>query len=222
MKKIHLLYTVLLLSLVLSLTACSTPQQTAVAPTFDVSLIRTEVVAAMREEATQQALANPTDEVNLVEETQTPYVITATFEPTSEEASAIASFTPMTTKQPTVGYTYVAPTPTWGPARMVSQSPVDGATFHPGESFDVSWTFINSSTKNWNKAYYIRYVGGDLEPANATTIMIGDIVNIGSTYTFTVDFVAPGDAGRHVSKWEIVDDNGYAMNQFYIIINVLE
>jgi hypothetical protein len=219
MKKIHLLYTVLLLSLILSVSGCTTPQQTAAAPTFDVSLIRTEVVAAIREQATQEALVKPTESMD-TEATQTPYVITATFEPTSEEMAAIPSFTPMSTKQPAVGYTYVPPTPTWGPARMVNQTPVDGTTFHPGESFDVSWTFINSSTKNWNKAYYIRYIGGDLEPANATTIMIGDLVDIGRTYTFTVDFVAPGQAGKHTSSWEIVDDNGAAMNRFYITINV--
>ena len=151
MKKIHLLYTVLLLSLMLSLSGCAASQPAAAAPTFDVSLIRTEVVAAIREQATQEALANPTQE-KVVEATQTPYVITATFEPTSEEMAAIPSLTPLSTKKPTIGYTYVAPTATWGPARMVSQSPIDGTTFHPGESFDVKWTFINSSTKNWNKA----------------------------------------------------------------------
>ena len=219
MKKIHLLYTVLLFSLILSLTACSTPQEAVVAPTFDVSLIRTEVVAAIREQATQEALSNPT-EAKVVEATQTPYVITATFEPTSEEAAAIPSLTPLSTKQPVVGYTYVAPTPTWGPARLVSQTPYDGTTFSPGESFDVSWTFINSSTKNWTMAYYIRYVGGDLEPANTTQVMIGDLVDIGRTYTFTVDFVAPGEGGKHTSNWEIVDNNGAVMNSFYITINV--
>jgi hypothetical protein len=219
MKKIHLLYTVLLLSLVLSLSACTTSQPAAAAaPTFDVSLIRTEVVAAIREQATQEALANPTEE-KVAEATQTPWVVTATFNPTEVEASAIPSLTPMATKQPAVGYTYVAPTATWGPARLMSQTPYDNTTFSPGESFDATFTILNNSTKNWNKSYYIRYTGGDLEPQQ-TQVMIGDLVDIGRTTKFTVDYVAPGQGGKHTSYWELVDDNGSAILNFWLVINV--
>jgi hypothetical protein len=82
MKKVPL-STILCFSLVALLSACSSQagSQTA-APTMDVSVIRTEVVAAMQAAFTQEALSKPSLEPTMAV-TQTPYVITATFEPTS-------------------------------------------------------------------------------------------------------------------------------------------
>lgn len=218
MLKKHLYTTVILSLLISTLAACNgTPQ--APAPTMDMGAIQTAVVAAIKEQNTQEALAQPSAVPTEVAATQTPWVVTATFSPATETAIAIPSLTPVATKKPATANNYVAPTPTWGPAHMTKQSPIDNTKFSPGESFDASWTFINSSTKNWNKSYYIRWVSGDLEPAQKQ-VMIGDNIDIGRTYTFTVDYVAPGQAGRHESYWEFVDDNGAVINRFWLIINV--
>ncbi|MBI9048247.1 MAG: hypothetical protein JEZ00_02420 [Anaerolineaceae bacterium] len=217
MKNKYLFYTVLMFIFTLTITACTTPQQ-APAPTMDMSIIRTEVAIAMREVGTQEALANPTVE-SIQPPTNTPWVITATAEPTSADAVAIPSFTPMSTKKPASSYTYVAPTATWGPARLTKQTPYDNTTFSPGESFDAVFTILNNSTKNWTMGYYIRFVGGDLEPQQ-TQIMISDLVDRGRTIDFTVDYVAPGQGGKHTSYWEMVDNNGAAILSFWLIINV--
>jgi hypothetical protein len=123
------------------------------------------------------------------------------------------------TKRTYVINTVAAPTKIPGPARLISQSPYDNTKFRPGESFDAKFTIQNNSPRVWNTSYYIRAVGGDMTPGQ-TPVMIGGNVDIGKTTTFTVDYTAPGSAGKHTTNWELVDDNGAALLSFYLIINV--
>jgi hypothetical protein len=207
---------ILLFSTLLVLIAACVPQAApqAVEPTPDMNLIRTEVAATIQAQYTQEALSKPSVEPT-IDATYTPWVITATFEPTSTSVVVIPSFTPVVSSSGGVA----APTKVPGPARLTSQSPYDGTKFKPGESFDGVFTIQNTGTKNWNMSYYIRNVSGSLVPVQ-TQVMIGKIVNIGEYITFTVDYVAPGTGGTHTSNWELVDDNGAVILRFYLTINV--
>ncbi len=208
--------TILCLTLVALLSACSpqaSPQISA--PTMDISVIRTEVAAAIQAEYTKEAInqhtVEPTQDI-----TQTPYVITATFEPTPTAPIVVASFTPV---KASASSNVAAPTKIPAPALLVSQTPYYGTNFRPGESFDAVFTFKNTSSRVWNTKYYIRAVGGDLSPGQ-TPVMIGGNVEIGASTTFTVDYTAPGDGGKHTTNWELVDDNGAAILSFILVINV--
>jgi hypothetical protein len=216
MKK-HLYITVISLCLLSMLTACSGTPQVVSVPTTDLNVIKTAVADAVQAQFTEAALSKPTDNPTSAA-TQTPWVVTATFEPSPTGAAGIATFTPVVAK-PTVVYTYVYPTKTPGPARLVSQTPYDNTVFSPGESFDAVFTIQNNSTTNWNKSYYIRYVSGELVPSQ-DKVMIGDLVDIGNSTTFTVDYTAPSTYGTYRSDWQLVNDNGAAILTFWLIIKV--
>lgn len=216
------------LALALILAGCSTPTVIA-PPTPDIPAIRTESVQTLVAKLTIEAALNPPTSVPT--ETPAPAEPTATATPLPSPTQAPVT-APTATLIPTVkpatsggsgSVVYPTATRRSGPdqAEYISQKPADGTVFSPGTEFDGAWTFKNIGTKTWNSNYRIRVAEGKgtiISLAKAYYLK-GDVA-VGKTVTVYADMKAPSTAGRYVSYWELVNDNGDIFFTFYLVIDV--
>ncbi len=214
----------MLLLVVLALAGCNAaPQPTVVlpptatlAPTTDLSVVRTQAAQTVVAQITADALANPTAEPTAVP-------ATATAAPTATQAAtatAVPTLTP-TRASGGGGGGYVGPTATvyTDRAQLTGQSIKDGASFPTGYDFDVTWTFKNIGFRDWNTEFYIKYLSGDLKPKQ-DIYMLPKAVKKNDSISMTADFLAPGTPGRYESNWALYNDDGTQIYHFYIVINV--
>jgi hypothetical protein len=219
---------VALLALAVILVGCSTPT-VVTEPTPDIPKIRTESAQTVVAKLTIEAALNPT-----ATSTEAPVVMTATNAPTEAPTQApaqatatlVPTFTPVATLKPaTGGGGNPAPTATRraGPdqAQYITQSPGDGAVYHPGNEFDGTWTFKNVGTSTWTKGvYYFRFANQGTNLAKANTYLLQEDVAPGKSVTLVADMVAPASAGRYVSYYQLINNNGGIFYEFYMVIDV--
>jgi len=173
----------LLLS-VFVLAACTSATPTAVVPTPDLNLLRTEVAATVLAQVPLICALTPT----------------ATLPPT-----ATATATPTEAVTPTVSITLGSGTPgagTFDRARWVSQTVQDGARFAPGQTFSVTWRMQNSGTSTWTPNYWVRFYSGNALGA-PTEIALTRDVPPGDFYDITVDMKAPTVLGEYSTVWTL-------------------
>jgi hypothetical protein len=224
-----------ILALVLMLAACSTPTA-VVQPTQDIPAVRTEAVQTVIARMTIEAALNPTATAAPTEPPAEPEA-TATTAPTNTVAAPTntqapaqpaATATSLPTVRPTEltgggGGSVALPTATRrsGPdqAQLVSQEPGDGTVFNPGVEFDGAWTFKNIGTSTWTTDYDYRFARGT-NYAEAASYSLPHEVKPGETVRLIADMAAPSEAGRTVSNWELVNENGEVFAQFYLVIDV--
>jgi len=220
MQKTTRLVTILALALIL--VGCSTPTPTVVElPTPDISKVRTESVQTVVAKLTIEAALQPTA---TLPPTAAPLVITATPEPTSTPEPVIVLPTATATTKPVTGgggVVYPTATKRSGPdlAQMISQNPIDGTNVSAGSEFDGTWTFKNIGTSTWTTGYEYRFASGT-NLAKAKIYPLKESVAPGDTITLVADMVAPPQAGRYTSYWELVNENGDVFFNFFIIIYV--
>lgn len=226
-----------ILALVFILAACSTPTA-VVQPTQDIPAVRTEaaqtviakltIEAALNPTATDAPTEAPTEAPEPTAEATATEAPTATTAPTATEAPAqAATATNVPVVQPTVvtgggsGAVYPTATRRSGPdlAQLVSQEPKDGTVFNPSADFDGVWTFKNIGTSTWTTDYDIRFVSGTNYASSALFAMPNE-VKPGETVRIILDMKAPPTAGRTVSNWELVNENGASFAKFYLVIDV--
>lgn len=223
MLKTHRFFCSILLLSVLVLAGCNTaqpaPAQPAatLAPTTDLSIVRTQAAQTVVAAITADALANPTAvPTEIPTQTALP---SAT--PVPATVTPVASLTPTRQASGGGGGGYVGPTATayTDRALLTSQSIRDGAQFPTGYDFDVSWTFKNTGFRDWNNDFYIKYLSGDLKPKH-DIYMLPAVVKKNDSVSMVVDFVAPGTPGRYESNWALYNDDGTIFYRFFIVINV--
>jgi hypothetical protein len=215
-----------ILALGIILVGCSTPT-VVVPPTQDIPSIRTESAQTVVAKLTIEAALEPAaTEPPAVQATPQIIVITATPEPnptatpTTQSVAATATLIP-TAKPVSGGAVYPTATRRAGPdqAQLISQSPKDGASFSAGAEFDGTWTFKNVGTSTWSVNYDYRFSDGT-NLAKAKLYSVPKSVAPGESVTLATDMVAPAEAGRYTSYWELTNENGDVFYQFFLIIDV--
>lgn len=182
----------LLVAAVFLLAACA-PQA---APTVDTEQIVNQAVEAVAatlsaqqaQTAAVQPPASPTPEL-LLAPTDTPVLPTAT-------PFVIAS---PTTKPSTGGGGYVTYSYACDPD--IGKRPRDNGTFHPGDSFDVKWTIVNTGTAVWEAGYDLVYFSGP-QLTGATFFELPRI-KPGDKFSIVMDAVAPMQKGNYVMTWKL-------------------
>lgn len=220
MQKTTRLVTILAFALIL--VGCSTPT-VVVPPTQDIPAVRTEAVQTVVAKLTIEAALQPSA---TLPPTAEPIVITATpaTSATPEPVIAVPTATFTATVQPVSGgggVVYPTATRRSGPdlAQLISQDPIDGTNVSAGAEFDGSWSFKNIGTSTWTTGYEYRFAGGT-NLAKAKIYTLKRSVAPGDTITLAGDMVAPSQAGRYTSYWELVNENGDVFFEFFLIIDV--
>jgi hypothetical protein len=146
---------------------------------------------------------------------------------TSTAAASITPVTPTDTAAP--------PTPTIAASATATQAPItntpaptitatpcgtedskfvsdvtipDGTHIKPGAAFTKTWRLSNSGQCAWTTSYTLRNVGGEV--MGGATLTLPNGVPPGATVDLSVAFVAPADAGKHISRWQMFTPDGTA------------
>jgi hypothetical protein len=155
---------------------------------------------------------------------QTPLVTYVVITPTST-AVPLPTNTPLPTSTPYIAPTKtpsIAPTSTPKPcnwASFISEVPLDGATYEPGETFTKSWRLKNIGTCTWNPNYRVVYSSGDAI-SGADTKKLPNYVAPGEMTDIVYTFKAPSTPGTYKTIFKLQDDKGVNFAQFWVQIKV--
>jgi hypothetical protein len=81
------------------------------------------------------------------------------------------------------------------------RTPRDNTVFRPNDPFDISWTIVNTGTKNMTAGLDVRYDDGPL----MTTTKVVELPELepGDQYVIRLDAVAPSTQGTHIMTWYV-------------------
>jgi hypothetical protein len=106
---------------------------------------------------------------------------------------------------------------------VVSQSPVDGATFTADTPFTTTWVLENTGSEKWSHGEVdIRYVGASNNVQMHTGSDLYDLptdIQPGQTYNFSVSMIAPYNGGTYGELWEL-GSGSLTICQFDVYVNV--
>jgi uncharacterized protein YraI len=115
------------------------------------------------------------------------------------------------------------PPPATGGCAVASQSPADGTSISVGMPFTTTWVLQNTSGSKWSDGEVdLRYVGAanNVQMHSGSDLYdLSSSVQPGATYNFSVDMIAPFNAGVFGELWE-VGQGSKVICQFYVYINV--
>ncbi|HAF62561.1 MAG TPA: hypothetical protein DCK95_09585 [Anaerolineaceae bacterium] len=102
---------------------------------------------------------------------------------------------------------------------FISENPLDGAEFDPGETFTKRWRFKNTGTCTWNTNYKVVYYSGD-DIEGAATTKLANSTAPGEVLDIVYDFKAPAEGGTYYTLFKLQDDKGVNFAQFWVQFKV--
>jgi len=182
----------------------------AAEPTTDPNIVFTEVAETVMVSITQTAQAMPTN---------TPQP-TPTSEPTPFPTSTIDITIPTTA--PIIPGESTPTTQLYGDrATWTAQSPMDGKTFKPHESFTFHGCWNNVGTTTWNKNYKMVWVPGSTQLwAGQTTWNPPFEVPPGKNWCPDLPSITPYEPGKHITRWYLKTDRDIYIWEAYFNFRV--
>jgi hypothetical protein len=110
-------------------------------------------------------------------------------------------------------------------ARLVGETPADGALFKPGEFFWKTWSIQNTGTCTWDSSYKLVFRSGDLMDG-LISYPFPQSVSPNETRDITIYLKAPSGEGPYTGYWQIQTPWGATFGvgpnsiPFYVNINV--
>jgi len=195
---------VVLTAVILSACGAAAPEE----PTQDPNAIFTQVAETVMVSMTQTSEAMPPTPMP---PTSMPEV-TATTAPTLPAAPTNAIAT-----QPTGPIGPTATIPRVGDsAKWASNNPSDGSVFKPSEHFSMTVCFINDGTTGWDETFYLQWSSGNRLCGDITYFYVGEVVEPGGKWCFTIPAVAPPDPGSYTTRWYMkTGDGNYLMEVYF-------
>jgi len=147
---------------------------------------------------------------------QQPSATTAPVQPTNTVPALPTNTQQVVTTAPSV------PTNTTQPcnqAMLVSESPLDDASFSPGTTFTKTWRFKNIGTCTWNTNYKLVFISGNAMGGPATKNLTASVAP-GGTVDIAISLTAPSSAGTYKGIWNLQGDNGVNFANFWVQIKV--
>jgi hypothetical protein len=200
LETLRVLMVLLLLSAVLSLSACSEPATQVTTPTqADPEFVFTAAAwtaEAERVELTMFVTMPPPEDLLKTAKAPTPTPTRPTHTPT-----ATATLTPTPTKAPAsederAGF-------------ILDVSVPDGTVFQPNEVFTKTWRLKNLGSTTWTPDYALSFADGDLMsgPVAVPLPLEGEAAP-GETVDISVRLIAPPNAGDYRGYWQLENSNG--------------
>ncbi len=168
-------------------------------PTIDANAVYTQAAGTVQAALTSAAAQTPS-----ATPTAAP---TGTSEPT-QVASVAPTAASVPSSQPTAAAVMTA-TQILSPdrAQWLSQSPADGTSFNPGDSFAMTWKVKNTGTTTWSTGYLLRFYAGDQMGGVATAAFPKQVVP-NDTVELTVQLKAPSTPGKYLGNWVLTNADG--------------
>ncbi len=104
-------------------------------------------------------------------------------------------------------------------ATFGSQTPVDGQTFAPEQSFMLAFSFVNTGTTTWDQGYRLNWFDGP-QLGGVSSVPLEVIVPPGSKGEFDIWATVPAAPGSYISRWKMVNPSGAFMAEVYFQFKV--
>lgn len=218
-----------LLAATLFLTACNVGAEPE--PTVDVNALSTALVgttvAELAAQATQTALAAPTNTLPPTADTAATNAALPTLDlsgaaPTGD-VSALPTFSFVNTPVTTGGTAPVVVLPTSQATASLGDecnnnvfegdiTIPDGTVIEPGYNFQKIWKLRNTGNCTWDEGYSLVYIGGstpNLDPVNFNFRTSDDFVSSGEAINIAINLTTPCQPGSYEGHWRMRSDSGY-------------
>ena len=197
----------LILTLALSLGACSLSTTPTQAPTADIGptldAARTQAAATVAAELASQPTATSLPATATLAPSATP-LPTNTEVPTSVALPTNTPLPPTKTPVPTLPVVLITNTPTGYSCSITASS--GGGEQKAGADFDGRWTLKNVGSNKWLAAALdYKFSSGTKLQKKADTFDLPTDVAVGSSIDIIVDMTAPTTPGVYTSNWVLAD-----------------
>ena len=207
-SKMKMAAVVMLAAVIFSACGAAAPSE----PTQDPNAIFTQVAETVMVSMTQTSEAMP----------PTPMPeLTATMAPTLAVTPNETIATPTPGLSLPIGPTATIPR-VGDSAKWVSNNPSDGSVFKPNEGFQMTACFINDGTTEWDKTYNLRWKSGYRLCGDITYHYVGETIEPGGKWCFTIPAVAPPDPGSYTTRWYMRTGDGIYLMEDYFPFKVEE
>jgi hypothetical protein len=102
---------------------------------------------------------------------------------------------------------------------MVSESPLDDASYSAGTTFTKTWNLKNIGTCTWNTSYKAVFISGSAMGGPASKALTASVAP-GETLTLSLPLTAPSSSGTYKGIWNLQDDNGKNFANFWVQIKI--
>jgi hypothetical protein len=102
-------------------------------------------------------------------------------------------------------------------ASSISETIPDDTIFDPGDSFNKTWTVINSGTCDWTTNFQLVYLNGDQMEGISPTFLSSN-VPAGNIIDLTLPLTAPAKAGTYRGDWALQAEDGTMVTYFWVQI----
>ncbi|HEY61117.1 MAG TPA: hypothetical protein G4N95_00550 [Anaerolineae bacterium] len=201
-KKITYLLTISLILIILTLSACNMPNQTAPTTQPDTGMINTIAAQTIQAQLTQVVA---TSQATQPQPTTAPPQPTDTLPPTA----APTNTNPPPTREPS------QPTNSPQPSATITTVPCNRASFvkdvtiedntkmTPGETFKKTWRLKNTGSCTWTSGYDLVFDHGDSMGSPAAVQLTSGTVKPGQEVDVSVDLTAPDDPGTYQGFYKL-------------------
>ena len=104
-------------------------------------------------------------------------------------------------------------------ASSISETIPDDTTFAQGESFNKTWTVINSGSCAWTTDFQLVFLSG-VQMGGISPTYLNSNVPAGNIIDLTLALTAPSIPGTHRSDWALQADDGTMIAYFWVQIIV--
>jgi hypothetical protein len=190
------------------------PQQA----TIDLGMLHTQVAQTVIANITVEAALHPSltptaAVINTDVPTETPPAI-ITVVPSTDVPAAATQKPVIPSSGGGVVYPTVTKTLYVDSAKLIDQVPADGYSRKRGETFPAYWEFLNTGMRSWNTDFYIKFVGGDVEPESGKIFHIPGTVKQQDSVRMDVTLRTPDLQGKRYSNWVLINDDGVVIYHF--------
>jgi hypothetical protein len=130
------------------------------------------------------------------------------------------------TVEPTSNSFSIGPTPTMqrfgDSAKYNTQNPGDGKVFRPNENFQFTVCFANNGSTIWDNTYYLEWVSGYPLWKATKYFYVGESIDPGGKWCFTLPNTAPPDPGSYMTRWYFKNGDSQFMQEVYFNYNVAQ
>jgi hypothetical protein len=166
----------------------------------------------------EDAVATSVAQTVAAVDAQSQSIVTAVVLQPTNTMPSLPTITPQTTSTIISGLPTSTPQPC-NQAWMVSESPLDNASYSAGATFTKTWNLKNIGTCTWNTNYKAVFISGSAMGGPASKALTASVAP-GATLALSLSLTAPSSAGTYKGVWNLQDDSGKNFANFWVQIKV--
>lgn len=97
----------------------------------------------------------------------------------------------------------------------------DGSQIKINEPFQKTWKLVNTGTCFWTPDFQLVFISEEIM-GGQSPLPLGKTVYAKDEIEFSVDLVAPAEAGSHIGYWQLQSPDGYSVGWLWVEIEAIQ